>query len=239
MEFTHTKLKQFLAKLREAEPFCNAPPEDARHVYFKFDDLTLEATNLFKDVEYELKENMLSCTTDKKGIDLQIYYYEHIYNGFDRYYSFCYYWILLNAKRTTYKNKNRETVTLPNFIGTEIPMAEADRLECDLAQLKESIERINKQEVIEKEAKDKLTHRQQILLLNSIGFFELPIFQTLTQKQKGILVSHLLNRTEKDSEDLIRYLKGRNKDKKFEVKTETNVNAIKYLLKKIGQEHLL
>ncbi len=99
-------------------------------------------------------------------------------------------------------------------------------------------EEINPKEEIEKPAKDKLTHKQQILLLHSIGFFDLTIISSLSNKQKGVLVSHVLNRTEKDSEDLIRYFGGKKKEKKFETKTPANIKAVKELLKQIGREDI-
>lgn len=102
----------------------------------------------------------------------------------------------------------------------------------------ETIELPETSENNKKEVKDKLTHKQQILLLHSIGFFDLEIFSTLSTKQKGVLVSHILNRTEKDSEDLIRYFRGKKTEDKFETKTTTNIKVVKELLKKINREDI-
>ncbi len=107
-----------------------------------------------------------------------------------------------------------------------------------LQYLRETEKRDFPREEIDKTVKDKLTHRQQILTLHLIGFFDLPIFQTLSAIQKGILVSHLLNRTPKDSEDLIRYFYGKKKDKRFDTKTPENIKRVKQLLKKIGREDI-
>lgn len=101
----------------------------------------------------------------------------------------------------------------------------------------------DKTEIEEQEkkiVKDKLTHKQQILTLFSIGFFNLPFVETLGAKQKGVLVSHILNRTEKDSEDLIRYFGGKTKEKsgKYVTRTPENIKVVKELLSKIGKKDI-
>ena len=108
------------------------------------------------------------------------------------------------------------------------------KIEMKKSEIKDLLPEAVKEE-INNSPKDKLTHKQQILLLKTIGFFDLPIFQTLSTKNKGILVSSLLNRTEKDSKDFITYLLGKNKKERFEVRTDNNIKAVKELLIKIGK----
>jgi hypothetical protein len=86
-----------------------------------------------------------------------------------------------------------------------------------------------------KPAKDKLTHKQQILLLHSIGFFDLEIFKYLNETQKGVLVSHIVNRDEKNSEDNIRYVKGKRASEETKgIFTKANLKTVNELLEKVG-----
>lgn len=87
--------------------------------------------------------------------------------------------------------------------------------------------------------KDKLTNKQQILLLNKLGVFDLPILGNLTMENKGKLFSHIINRDEKNSLEYIRNL-GRSKSQvsmeKYFVNTEVNVNRVNAILKEVGLE---
>lgn len=100
------------------------------------------------------------------------------------------------------------------------------------APLKEEInsnERRVLQSKDEENNSDKLSHKQQILFLEKLGFFDLPTLKNLTTINKGKLLSYLLNRSEKNSTDYIRNLdvpKGRvKKDANF-VKTEKNIQHV-------------
>lgn len=139
-----------------------------------------------------------------------------------------------------YKHSENKELFLEHLISETI----VSKLKNHIEQRKILIEWVNKkldligsEEQTKKETKnaDKLSHRQQILTLHSIGFFELPTVKNIGAKQKGILVSHILNRTEKDSEDLIRYFDGRKKERRFECKTPDNIKVVKELLSKIGR----
>lgn len=88
-------------------------------------------------------------------------------------------------------------------------------------------------EGITNNSKDKLTHKQQILLLNQLGFFELPFYNNLSTINKGKLVSNLLNRTEKDSLEIVRGLKGK-PDDKYKTNTHSNKETVNKLLKDLG-----
>ena len=90
---------------------------------------------------------------------------------------------------------------------------------------------------LSKPLKDKLTHKQQILLLRAIGFFELEFFKLLNETQKGVLVSHIVNRDEKNAEDNIRYIRGkRSNDDTKKIFTKENVKVVNELLEKVGLE---
>ncbi len=77
--------------------------------------------------------------------------------------------------------------------------------------------------------KDLLTHKQQILLLEELGFFELKTLQNLTNVKIGFLLSNLLNRNEKNSLDNYG-----NRHNRSGVKNPVNVKKIDELLKEIG-----
>lgn len=53
--------------------------------------------------------------------------------------------------------------------------------------------------------KKNLTNKEQVILLNEIGFFALGKIKSLTTKQKGNLVASLLNKNSKNTEEYIRY----------------------------------
>lgn len=88
------------------------------------------------------------------------------------------------------------------------------------------------------EPKDKLTHKQQILLLKQIGFFDLPVFNELSTVKKGKLVSHLLNRTEKVSLEIVRGLNGK-PDKSYKVDTADNIKQVNNLLLELDLKEYL
>ena len=89
---------------------------------------------------------------------------------------------------------------------------------------------------IEEDGLGKSTHKQQILLLERLGFFELPTVQQLTAQNKGKLLSQLLNRSEKNSTEYIRNLSvPKNmvaKDAYF-MKTEQNTRRVDEIINSI------
>jgi hypothetical protein len=87
----------------------------------------------------------------------------------------------------------------------------------------------------EKTVKDKLTNKQQILLLHSLKFFESDFFNSLNETQKGVLVAHIINRDEKNTEDNIRYVKGsKTSETTKKIFTKSNIEAVNKLLERVG-----
>ncbi len=86
--------------------------------------------------------------------------------------------------------------------------------------------------------KDKITNKQQILLLNYLGILENEHLQKLTTEKKGILLGYLLNRDEKNMSDYIRYFYGK-PDNKFNCKTPANIEAVNKILKILGLKEIL
>lgn len=77
--------------------------------------------------------------------------------------------------------------------------------------------------------KDKLSLKQQILLLDELGFFNLECFNNnVTPPKMGDLLSHLLNRTKKDCETGYS-----NRTSKAIVRTRLNIEKINELLESI------
>jgi hypothetical protein len=98
---------------------------------------------------------------------------------------------------------------------------------------------------VEKETEDQLTnnkgftHKQQILLLHKLGFFDLPAIEKLNDLKKGKLFSILLGKNVDNTENLIRY---RHTQKKGEIQSSyflynpKNVEKVTELLKELGIE---
>jgi hypothetical protein len=104
-----------------------------------------------------------------------------------------------------------------------LPVLKNEVLQIDenLKPVKEKVETLD----IQKE-KEKLSNRQQILLLHKLGVFDLSRIQKLTDIEKGKLFGHLLNRNEDNTENYIRYRNGKNVDKKYSLylpRVETKV----------------
>jgi hypothetical protein len=80
------------------------------------------------------------------------------------------------------------------------------KLKTELRSLEDqpSISKAEIEELDIHKEKDKLTTKQQILLLHILGIFDLPHIQSLTEQKRGILFGYLLNRNEKNTEDTIR-----------------------------------
>jgi hypothetical protein len=81
---------------------------------------------------------------------------------------------------------------------------------------------------------DQLSHKQQILLLKAIGFYDMERVKNLTTVNKGILTSYILRRDRKNSSDYIRYSEGKNNDGKFNLTTQENIAAVNKILKEVG-----
>jgi len=96
----------------------------------------------------------------------------------------------------------------------------------------------NNEIVGSKEHKDKLSHKQQILTLFQIGFFDVPQIKNLSIKKKGQLISHFINRDEKNTSDYIRYFAGKNIQAKHNCKTSENIKTVNQLLKNLGLKEI-
>jgi len=88
---------------------------------------------------------------------------------------------------------------------------------------------------VSKNLPEKLSHKQQTLLLEHLGFFDLPKFTNLTTEKKGILLSYLLNRNEKNSTEYFRNFFGvKNVPKNMISKTKKNKEKVNELLSSLG-----
>jgi len=87
---------------------------------------------------------------------------------------------------------------------------------------------------LKKLKEDNLSHKQQILLLFNLGFFDLPKIKELSIQKKGRIISAIINRDEKNASDYIRYFNGKNIESKYECKTPTNLKAVNQILKEVG-----
>lgn len=79
-----------------------------------------------------------------------------------------------------------------------------------------------------------ITHAQQILLLDELGFFELEMVKNLTEQKKGLLVSQLLNRNPKNTEEMIRNKQGADKESKYFIKNKRNIEIINQIISKVN-----
>lgn len=79
-----------------------------------------------------------------------------------------------------------------------------------------------------------ITHAQQILLLDELGFFELEKVKNLTEQKRGLLVSWLLCRNPKNTEDMIRYRDGADKENRYFIKTKKNIETINQIISKLN-----
>ena len=87
---------------------------------------------------------------------------------------------------------------------------------------------------LKKLREENLSHKQQILLLFNLGFFDLPKIKELSIQKKGKIISAIINRDEKNASDYIRYFNGKNIESKYECKTPTNILAVNQILKEVG-----
>lgn len=84
---------------------------------------------------------------------------------------------------------------------------------------------------------DKLSNKQQVLLIHKLGFLDLPLIQDLTIQNQGKLFAKLFGRNEKNTEDYIRYRNGKC-DKKHSLNLPEVQKAINDLLKEVGLDNL-
>ncbi|MBN8851363.1 MAG: hypothetical protein BGO55_09325 [Sphingobacteriales bacterium 50-39] len=86
--------------------------------------------------------------------------------------------------------------------------------------------------------KSEFSHRSQILLLHRLGIFDLEIFKNLTDVQRGKLFGRLLNRNIDNTENYIRYRKGKNVDVKYRLENRQSVRPVEDLLRECSLENL-
>lgn len=90
-----------------------------------------------------------------------------------------------------------------------------------------------------KKSTDKLTNKQQVLLLIQLGIHETEFFKKLSETEKGILFGHLLNRDEKNTEDNFRYVLGKRVNQETKsIYTSKNIKVVNVLLEKVGLDLL-
>jgi hypothetical protein len=85
---------------------------------------------------------------------------------------------------------------------------------------------------------EKLSNKQQVLLIHKLGILELPSIQNLSLQNQGKLFGRLFGKNEKNTEDYIRYRHGKNIDKKYSLNLPEVQKAVSELLKEIGHENL-
>ena len=106
-----------------------------------------------------------------------------------------------------------------------------------LGFLKEQIEKINNGIELQKKLEttnenvDRLKHKQQIYLLHALGFFELEKIKDIPATKMGVLLSHLLNRNEKNCNTFFRE---RYHKEKGGVMTDKNTSIVNDLLQLLG-----
>ena len=86
----------------------------------------------------------------------------------------------------------------------------------------------------ENEKKNKLSHKQQILVLFYLGFFDLPKIKELSNQKKAKIISAIINKDEKNTSDYIRYYNGKKTLNKFNCKTPANISVVNQILKEIS-----
>lgn len=80
----------------------------------------------------------------------------------------------------------------------------------------------------------KLTHKQQMVLLDKLGFLDHPVFKELTQEKKAMIIGNLLNRNIQDTRALLTFYHGKSNTDKHYSKTPENIKAVESLLSSVG-----
>jgi hypothetical protein len=88
----------------------------------------------------------------------------------------------------------------------------------------------------QKNEPEKLSNKQQILLVHKLGILDLPTIKNLTTQNQGKLFAKLFGRNEKNTEDYIRYRNGKNVQKKFSLTLPEVQKGVADLLKELGLE---
>ena len=103
-----------------------------------------------------------------------------------------------------------------------------------VAYLKEVQSNLQNKIVGSLEKREKLTNKQQVLILHKLGILDLPVIQSLSIQNQGKLFARLFSRNEKNTEDYIRYRRGKKVDKKFSLELPEVENAVTDLLNELG-----
>jgi hypothetical protein len=243
MDFEYSALKKFLAHLRgiskysdlRSLPEFEIPTHETLYLYAN------ESSVIFEEVRAEFEKNKLCCTTPLQLENLKNYYTGQLKNEFSDF-------IEQVSLASSYGDKkNKDFITGKSQLnknykeGNNLSLPQMNDLSLSYSIIRKGIEEITalhpneelQKEEVKNVSKDKLTHKQQILLLKQIGFFELPFCDKLTTANKGKLVSNLLNRTEKDSVEIVRGLQGK-PDEKYNTNTNRNKETVNKLLTELG-----
>lgn len=119
-----------------------------------------------------------------------------------------------------------------NFFYPEEEMIK--EIEQIIRQLIQDYESIEKLEALESE--EKLTLKQQILLLEYLGILKMDKISNLDTKKKAVLISCLLNRGEQSVRELLTYIGGVKKDlkSKYNARTAENTEVVEKILNSVG-----
>lgn len=82
-------------------------------------------------------------------------------------------------------------------------------------------------------ASSRLTLKQQILVIHSLGVFELGSVRDMTVQNQGKLFGRLFGRNEKNTEDIIRRREGKNVEKKYSLEGREVTSAVKDLFDEV------
>ena len=138
------------------------------------------------------------------------------------------------------RQKIDETYSIDEQIGSYYPYEEtAKEMEALISNKLKEYEKIN--ELEKKQNDEKLSLKQQMLLIECLGFHKHEEIGSLDNTKKAKLFSALLNRNEQNIRELLTYGGGEKKDLKPKhiIKTEANINEISELLDKLGLRNQL
>jgi len=130
----------------------------------------------------------------------------------------------------TYPQEEQINSFFPDLLGIEELEKEVDSLIKDYKK----INNLKIGENPENEKKNKLSHKQQILVLFYLGFFDLPKIKELSNQKKAKIISAIINKDEKNTSDYIRYYNGKKTLNKFNCKTPANISVVNQILKEIS-----
>jgi hypothetical protein len=99
--------------------------------------------------------------------------------------------------------------------------------------MKEKVIAANEAKEKVEETKEKLSIKQQILLLKALGVLDNPEISKLPNTKQSKLYSHLLNRSDKNVKDYLTYIDKKNPPPDFFIYKDDNVKKINELLRSV------